>query len=146
VLRGSAIARVDDKGRVKIPAHYRQIIEHSYGHDLYVTSLDGRFVRIYPFPVWLEVEQRLLTQPSMDPVIMRFREAVTYYGSAATMDRQGRVLIQALLRDRAKMVDEIMILGQLRYLDLWNRKTLDERIESRTLTDEDLGVLSERGF
>jgi len=146
VLRGSAIARVDDKGRVKIPAQYRQLIESKYGHDLYVTSLDGRFVRIYPFPVWLEVEQRLLDQPSMDPVITRFSEAVTYFGSAATMDRQGRVLIQSHLRERAKIVEEITILGRLRYLDLWNRKTLDERIESRTLTDEDLSVLSERGF
>lgn len=146
MLRGSAIARVDDKGRVKIPAQYRQLIESKYGHDLYVTSLDGRFVRIYPFPVWLEVEQRLLDQPSMDPVITRFSEAVTYFGSAATMDRQGRVLIQSHLRERAKIVEEITILGRLRYLDLWNRKTLDERIESRTLTDEDLSVLSERGF
>ena len=146
MLRGSAIAKVDDKGRVKIPAQYRQLIESKYGHDLYVTSLDGRFVRIYPFPVWLEVEQRLLDQPSMDPVITRFTEAVTYFGSAATMDRQGRVLIQSHLRERAKIVEEVTILGRLRYLDLWNRKTLDDRIESRTLTDEDLSVLSERGF
>jgi MraZ protein len=146
VLRGSAQARVDDKGRVKIPAHYRQMIESKYGRELYVTSVDGQFVRLYPFPVWLEVEQRLLSQPTFEPVIMRFKEAVTYFGSSATMDKQGRILIQAILRERAKVMDEVVILGQLSYLDLWNRKTLDERIASRTLTDEDLKVLSDRGF
>ena len=62
------------------------------------------------------------------------------------MDKQGRVLIQSQLRERAKMVDDITILGQLSYLDVWNRKALDERISSRTLTDEDLKVLAERGF
>lgn len=146
MLRGSAQARVDDKGRVKVPAHYRQVIESKYGRELYVTSLDGQFVRLYPFPVWLEVEQKLIHQPSFDPTIMRFKEALTYFGSPATMDKQGRVLVQAPLRERAKIVEEVAILGQLSYLDLWNRKTLDDRIKSRSLTDEDLKVLSERGF
>jgi len=146
MLRGSAVARIDDKGRLKIPAQYRQVIESKYGHELYVTSLDGNSVRIYPFPVWIEVEQKLASLPSLDPTIMRFKEAVTYFGSPATMDKQGRVLIQSQLRERAKMVDDITILGQLSYLDVWNRKALDERISSRTLTDEDLKVLAERGF
>jgi len=146
MLRGSAVARVDDKGRLKIPAQYRQIIESKYGHELFVTSLDGTSVRIYPFPEWLEVEQRLSSLPSLDPTIMRFKEAVTYFGAAASMDKQGRVLIQAQLRERAKLVDDIAILGQLSYLDVWNRKALDERISSRILTDEDLKVLAERGF
>ena len=146
MLRGSALARVDEKGRLKIPAQYRQVIEGKYGRDFYVTSLDGGSVRLYPFPVWLEVEARLVTIPSFDPVVSRFKEAVTYYGAVASMDRQGRILVQAQLRERAKIVEEVSILGQLTYLDVWNRKKLDERVTSRTFTDEDLKSLSDRGF
>ncbi len=146
MLRGSALARVDEKGRLKVPAHYRQFVEGKYGRDFYITSLDGESARLYPFPVWLEIEERMVSHPSFDPVLMRFREALTYFGATATMDRQGRVLIQTLLRERAKIVEEVAILGQLTYLDVWNRKKLDERIASRTFTDEDLKVLSERGF
>jgi len=146
VLRGSALARVDEKGRLKIPSHYRQIIEGKFGREFYVTSLDGSFVRLYPFPVWLEIEAKLLAVPSFDPVVSRFREAVTYYGATASMDRQGRLLVQAPLREKSKIVEEVSILGQLNYLDVWNRKKLDERVASRTFTEEDLKVLSDRGF
>lgn len=146
MLRGSALARVDEKGRLKIPSHYRQIIEGKFGREFYVTSLDGSFVRLYPFPVWLEIEAKLLAVPSFDPVVSRFREAVTYYGATASMDRQGRLLVQAPLREKSKIVEEVSILGQLNYLDVWNRKKLDERVASRTFTEEDLKVLSDRGF
>jgi MraZ protein len=146
VLRGSALARVDEKGRLKIPAHYRQAIEGKYGRDFYVTSLDGHSVRLYPFPVWLDIEQRLLGLPTFDPVVSRFKEAVTYFGATATMDKQGRILVHAPLREKAKIVEEVSILGQLNYLDIWNRKKLDERVASRTFTDEDLKTLSDRGF
>ncbi|MBI3447337.1 MAG: division/cell wall cluster transcriptional repressor MraZ [Acidobacteria bacterium] len=137
---------MDEKGRLKIPSHYRQIIEGKFGREFYVTSLDGSFVRLYPFPVWLEIETKLLSVPSFDPVVSRFREAVTYYGATASMDKQGRLLVQAPLREKSKIVEEVSILGQLNYLDVWNRKKLDERVASRTFTEEDLKVLSDRGF
>ena len=146
MLRGSAQARVDEKGRVKVPALYRQFLEGKFGREFYVTSLDGQFVRLYPLPVWIEIEKRLANQPTFDPVIMRFKEAVTFYGATATMDRQGRILVQPLLRERAKIVEEVSILGQINYLDIWNPKSLEERIASKKFTDEDLKVLSDRGF
>jgi len=146
VLRGSALARVDEKGRLKIPAHYRQVIEGKFGRDFYVTSLDGHSVRLYPFPVWLELEEKMVSLPTFDPVVMRFKEAVTYYGATASMDKQGRILVHAPLRERAQIVEEVSILGQLTYLDVWNRKKLDERVTSRSFTDEDLKILSDRGF
>lgn len=146
MLRGNAQARVDEKGRLKIPAHFREFIQKKYGSEFYVTSLDGQFARLYPLPVWLDIEGRLETLPTFDPVIMRFKEAVTYYGASATMDKQGRLLIHPQLREKSKIVEEVCLLGQLTYLDVWNRKKLDERVASRTFSDEDLKVLSDRGF
>ena len=58
-LRGSAPARIDDKGRLKIPTVFRSLIQDGKGPDVFVTSLDGACVRIYPMPVWLEIEGKL---------------------------------------------------------------------------------------
>ena len=68
VFRGNAPARIDDKGRLKIPNAFRSLIETNYGRELFVTSLTGEFVRIYPMPVWVGIEQRLGADAFDQPV------------------------------------------------------------------------------
>lgn len=144
MFRGSSIAHVDEKGRIKIPSQFRQSIETEFGNDFYITSLDGSFARLYPLPAWLEVERWFESQPAFDPDVMHFQETLTYWGSMASMDKQGRILIQGDLRDKAEISGEVKILGQLKYLDVWNRRNLDERIGSYQMTDAKLKALSDR--
>ena len=59
MFRGNAPARIDDKGRLKVPNAFRSLLESKYGRELFLTSLTGEYVRIYPMPVWLEIEQKL---------------------------------------------------------------------------------------
>ena len=66
-LRGSAAARIDDKGRLKVPTIFRGVIQDQQGPDVFVTSLTGECVRIYPMPVWLEIEQKLSQMPGNHP-------------------------------------------------------------------------------
>ena len=56
MLRGNALAKVDDKGRLKLPSSFRSTIEPKYGSEFFVTSLRGDSVRIYPMQVWQEIE------------------------------------------------------------------------------------------
>ena len=58
MLRGNAPAKIDDRGRLKVPSAFRAVIQQEHGRDLFVTSLTGDSVRIYPMPVWLEIEER----------------------------------------------------------------------------------------
>ena len=58
VLMGHAPARVDDKGRLKIPADFRKLIEDKYGSDCFITSIDGERASVYPLPVWNEALRR----------------------------------------------------------------------------------------
>ena len=55
-MRGSAPARIDDKGRLKVPTMFRAVIQGQQGADVFVTSLSGESVRIYPLAVWIEIE------------------------------------------------------------------------------------------
>ncbi len=142
MLRGSSLAKIDEKGRLKVPSTFRPIVVERYGPDLFVTSLRGDFVRLYPLPIWIEIEKKLSKLPSMEPAIGRFLNAVNYFGQMARMDRQGRVLVQPMLRQRADMNGDVVVLGQQSYLDVWNRSRFESKLKSDPFTEVDQKVLS----
>lgn len=144
MLRGSSPAKVDDKGRLKIPALFKSYIQESYGRDFFVTSYNGEFVRLYPLPAWVEIEKKLIANSSLRPELARFRNTVNYYGQPATMDDQGRVLIHPFLRQKSGTGGDVLVIGGLTYLDIWNR----EKFESQVVhpSDDDLRVVGEHGI
>ena len=91
MFRGNAPARIDDKGRLKVPNAFRTLVEGQHGRELYLTSLTGESVRIYPMPVWLDLEQKLAAMPSTHPSKLRFLDRVNYFGSAGELDSQGHL-------------------------------------------------------
>src|SRR5213080_3396395 len=111
VLRGNAPARIDDKGRLKVPNMFRSLLESKYGRDLFVTSLTGEYVRVYPMPVWMEIEEKLGTMPSTHPARLRFLDRINYFGQAGELDAQGRVVIPLRLREAATMNGDADVLG-----------------------------------
>ena len=146
MLRGNHPARVDDKGRLKIPNGFRVLIEQQYGAELFVTSITGEFVRVYPMAVWLEIERRLAEVPSANPSKQRFLDRVNFFGQAVTMDKQGRAVLPQLLRESAAMAGDVSVLGLQNHLEVWNQKRLTERFEKEPFTDEDGRVLSGFGI
>jgi MraZ protein len=143
VLRGNSPARIDDKGRLKVPNTFRSLLEAKYGRELFLTSLSGEFVRVYPMPVWLDIEQRLGEMPSTHPSKLRFLDRVNYFGQAAEIDAQGRVLIPVRLRDAATMTGDVDVLGQVTYLDVWNHDRFLTKMQREPYTDDDARALSE---
>ena len=146
MLRGNSPARIDDKGRLKVPNTFRSLLEGKYGRELFLTSLSGEFVRVYPMPVWLEIEQRLGEMPSTHPSKLRFLDRVNYFGQAAELDAQGRVLIPVRLRDAATMTGDVDVLGQVTYLDVWNHDRFLTKMQREPYTDGDARALSEFGI
>jgi MraZ protein len=143
VFRGNAPARIDEKGRLKVPTAFKSLLENKYGRELFLTSVSGEHVRIYPMPVWLELEQKLSDVPSTNPSKLRFLDRVNYYGSAGELDSQGRVLIPVRLRDAATMTGDVDVLGQLSYLDVWNHDRFLSKMQREPFTDDDARALSE---
>ena len=147
MLRGNHPARIDAKGRLKVPNGFRQALESKWGQELFVTSVTGEYVRIYPMPVWLEIEQRLAAMPSSHPARQRFVDRVNFFGQVLSLDRQGRVVIPQLLRETAAMSGEVSVLGQQNHLAVWNQRRLSERLfKKEPFTDEDGKVLAEHGI
>ena len=146
MLRGSYPARIDDKGRLKIPNAFRALVEDQHGAGLYVTSLSGDSVRIYPMAVWLAVEQRLARMPSSHPARLKFLDRVNYFGQVGEFDAQGRVLIPARLREAASMAGDVDVLGQVDYLEVWNHERLLAKLKGEPFTDDDARALAEFGI
>jgi len=147
VLRGSYAAKIDDKGRLKIPTAFRTLVEeHHAASGLYVTSVTGDSVRIYPMPVWLGVEQRLARMPSTHPARLKFLDRVNFYGQVCEFDAQGRVLVPPRLRDVAGMAGEVDVLGQVDYLEVWNHERFLAKLQREPFTDDDARALSEFGI
>ncbi len=143
MFRGNALAKIDGKGRLKMPAAYRSALEDT---DFYVTSLRGESVRIYPMPAWRKIEDRLDNASSFDPAVMRFRNFTSYFGQSASMDAQGRVLLHPLVRERAALDGEVAVLGQGDFLEVWNRAQFERRLLDEPLTDAHLKDLAELGI
>jgi MraZ protein len=146
VFRGNAPAKIDDKGRLKVPNAFRSLFETKYGRDVFVTSLTGENVRLYPLPVWLEIEEKLGQMPSTHPSRLRYLDRVNYFGQTAELDVQGRVLIPTRLRDSATMIGEVDVIGQYNCLDVWNHDRFLTKLQRDAYTDDDARALSEFGI
>ncbi len=145
VLMGHAPARVDEKGRLKVPADFRKLIEDKYGSDCFITSTDGERAMIYPLPVWYDFQARIAKVPSASVAKMKLLERVNYYGHAASIDAQGRVLVPAVLRDVADIANDVVVLGNNDHLIVWSEQRIQKRFKENPVSAEDMKELELHG-
>ncbi|MDR2696926.1 MAG: hypothetical protein LBB40_00440 [Holophagales bacterium] len=151
-LRGNSPATVDEKGRIKIPACFKFALdsfstpENREEQRFYLTSIDGQSARLYPLSVWEAIEEKLSRLPSTLEARKFFLERTSYYGSEIELDTQGRFVIQPILRSGANLIGEVVILGQMDHLVIWNRTAFEGRISAEPLTTAHLAQLAELGI
>ena len=145
-LRGNASARIDDKGRLKVPTIFRGLVHEQAGPDIYVTSLTGECLRVYPMQTWLQIEQKVLATPGSHPSLGKFMDRMNFYGSAGELDPQGRFVISPLLREHAAIVGEVYVLGRINHLEVWNVDRLNAKLQREPWTDNDGLLLAQFGI
>ena len=141
-LRGSAETTVDEKGRFKVPAVFREPIEEMYGTEFFLTSITGVDVLIYPMPVWNAFEEKLAALPAVHRQKAKFQDRFNTFGQAAVMDPQGRLIVPSLLRETSGISGEALVLGQTDHLKLVDRTRHLKALKAATITDEDYDALS----
>ncbi len=146
ILRGNYAAKIDDKGRLKIPNAFRAVIQAQHGPELFVTSLTGESVTVYPMPVWVELEQKLAQVPSTLPARQKYMDRVNYYGQVAEIDSQGRVVIHPRLREAAGMSGEVDVFGQYNVLGVWNHERIVAKMQHDGYSDDDARALASFGI
>ena len=146
MLRGNYPARVDEKGRLKIPSGFLQLLEANFGVDVFVTSLTGENVRVYPMKTWLVIENKLAEIPNSHPSKVRFLDRVHFFGQVSVLDRQGRLLIPSTLRETAEMNGNVDVLGKYNFLEIWNHECFQEKLRNEPFTEDDGRALADFGI
>jgi MraZ protein len=131
---------------LKIPTVFRGVIQDQHGPDVFVTSLTGECVRIYPMPVWLETERKLVQMPSSHPARMKFLDRVNYFGLAGELDSQGRIVIPQHLRESASMSGDVRVFGRIDYIEVWNEERFVQKLQRESWTDDDGMRIAEHGI
>jgi len=145
MFRGNHPTRVDEKGRLKVPAEFKRVIDEKYAEKFYITSVDGAIAQVYPFEEWERIEQKLAALSTYNPTKKKFLTRTNYYGQVVDMDGQGRLLIPQVLREAAQIRGEVAVLGNLTYLEVRNMEALDQEMKE-PFTDEDLKTLDDLGI
>lgn len=143
MFRGNRPTRMDEKGRLKVPADYKRVVDEKYSSPkFYVTSWDGTAAMLYPMEEWEKIERDMQAKPANDPHRKRFLMVTSYYGQEIEMDAQGRLLLPQLLREKAGLTGDVAVLGMLDYLVVRNMDDIRKQVEENPFTDEDAEALS----
>ena len=146
MFRGNNPARVDEKGRLKVPADFKRHIDEKYGAEFYITSRDGKVAEIYPVEEWRKIEDKLAKLSNFNPSKKKFLNKVNYYGQMVEMDGQGRLLLPQLLREAAQLKGEVAVTGNLTHLVVRNLEAYRTEIEEQSFTSEDEKTLDDLGI
>jgi len=127
MFRGRHEHTIDPKGRVSIPAKFRETLGKKYDDRLVITNFDGCLVA-YPYDEWICLEEKA---SSLSMVKKETRAFMRFFYSSAiecTLDKQGRILIPQTLREYADLDKEVVLVGQLRKIEIWSKKRWSEEI------------------
>ena len=133
MFRGSFEHTIDPKGRVSVPAKFREVIFAANDDRVVITNFQSQSIPcldVHPYAAWLRLEERMSQQSQFDPRVEAFMH---YYISTAQdcqVDKQGRILLPPLLRAHAKLRDAVTIVGFTTKFQIFDQKAWNEVFNS----------------
>lgn len=147
MFRGNYPTRVDEKGRLKLPADFKRVMEEKqYSETFYITSRDGVDVEIHPMKEWEEIERKIAAIPNSNPAKKKLMNYINYYGQTVDMDTQGRVLLPQLLREKTSTLGDVLLFGMHTFLKVTNRENFVQKMDESPMTEEDEQMLESFGL
>jgi MraZ protein len=120
VYRGANLLTVDVKGRVAMPARYRQSLLDACGGQMIITANFERCLLLYPLTTWLETERKLMALSDVNSQSAGLKRLLVGHATDVEMDKQGRLLLPPVLRDYAQLTREVMLVGRINGFELWD--------------------------
>ncbi len=137
VFRGANSINLDSKGRIAVPAKYRQCINESTASHMIITCDPyDNCLLIFTLEHWEATEADLQALSNSKPLHRRLKRIMLSHAAEVDMDANGRLLIPSVLRERAKLNKEVMLIGQGKTFQLWNENHWSKLVE------EDMEVMS----
>lgn len=136
MFRGNHPAKVDEKGRLKLPAAFKQLVDAASTTQFYITSMDGECAEIWPLSVWEKREKALVAFSTLDEAVDTYLNVTSYYGQQIEIDNQARVLLPQILRGTAKLDSDVTVFGKLDHLEVRNREIFEQSEPGKLMTAE----------
>jgi MraZ protein len=142
MFRGQYDHTIDDKGRLSIPAKLREAL----GKDrtIVLTSFEG-FITVFPMKAWRTMEARIQSNPTFKRERRDFLRLVYSSAEDVEIDPQGRILISQNLRQRAGISRDVVILGLLDQIEIWDKARWEEKVRSAPPAEEITARMGELG-
>lgn len=129
MFRGVVQLNLDSKGRLAVPARYRDsLLARCNGH-LVVTADSDRCLLIYPLPDWEPIEQKLMALSSFNAQIRELQRRLVGYAEDVQLDATGRILVSPALRSYAHLEKNVVLVGQGNKFELWNGDSWEQLME-----------------
>jgi MraZ protein len=120
MFRGTQVLSLDGKGRLSIPAKYRETLATRAAGTLILTADPNECLLLYPLPDWEPIEQRLDALSSFNSATRRIKRLIVGNATEVEMDGSGRIVLPAVLREFAAIEGEVMLVGQGKKFEIWN--------------------------
>lgn len=146
---GNPKAKLDERGRLKMPAEFKSFIEKKYGKDFnafYITSQDGETAEIFPMPEWQQQMAKILEMPKSHPARVKLLERYNLFGDRADMDPQGRVQFPEELRETAELTGDVKVSGEGNFLRVTSLKKLREKVKANPMSAQEIDSLNGYGL
>ena len=129
MFRGVAQLNLDSKGRLAVPARFRDALTARCSGHLVVTADSDHCLLIYPLPDWEPIEQKLMALSSFNAQIRELQRRLVGYAEDVVMDATGRILVPPALRNYAQLEKAAVLVGQGHKFELWSKDGWDARME-----------------
>jgi MraZ protein len=144
MFRGNHPAKVDEKGRLKLPSAFKQLVDAANVTQFYVTSMDGGSAQIWPLREWEKREAQLADSSELEDAVEKYLSITSYYGQQLEIDAQARLLFPQILRSAAELDDQdAVVIGMGAYIAVHNRRKFEQNMQANRLTAEDRAKLKE---
>jgi MraZ protein len=142
MFRGANKVTLDAKGRVAMPARYRDtLVERSEGRLVATVDRADKCLLIYPLPDWEEIERKLMRLPTLNPQARRLQRLMVGHATDLELDSHGRVLVPPKLREYAGLSRQAMLIGQGSRFELWDEQHWNERRDEWLLAGDEPGAM-----
>ena len=118
MFRGRFDYTIDEKGRTSLPAKFREVLAASYDERLIITTFD-KCLWAYPVKEWQTIEEKIASLPQFKPEVKALQRMFVSGATECPLDKQGRMVLPASLRDYAELKKEIVFVGMTKRIEIW---------------------------
>ncbi|MBC8393869.1 MAG: division/cell wall cluster transcriptional repressor MraZ [Deltaproteobacteria bacterium] len=136
MFRGSFFHTIDEKGRIIIPARFRDVIKAGGGDGVMISRMD-KSLFAYSFEEWGKIENKVLALAEKSEYMRRFRRVFVGGAFECNSDKQGRILIPPILRQYSEIDRETVLVGVLDHFEIWSRENWERE---NTQMEEDMKI------